>query len=92
METVLSGIKPTGKLTLGNYIGALKNFPKFQDENRVFLFIADLHALTLPIDPDELYQNTKDIVAFYLACGLDPENLRSSCNLTSASMRNSARF
>lgn len=73
METVLSGIKPTGKLTLGNYIGALKNFPKFQDENRVFLFIADLHALTLPIDPDELYQNTKDIVAFYLACGLDPE-------------------
>lgn len=73
METVLSGIKPTGKLTLGNYIGALKNFPKFQNENRVFVFIADLHALTLPIDPEELYRNTKDIVAFYLACGLDPE-------------------
>ena len=72
MENILSGIKPTGQLTLGNYIGALKNFPKFQDENKVFVFIADLHALTLPIEPEVLYQNTKDIVAFYLACGLDP--------------------
>ena len=72
MENILSGIKPTGVLTLGNYIGALKNFSKFQDENKVFVFIADLHALTLPIDPEFLYQNTKDIVAFYLACGLDP--------------------
>lgn len=72
MENILSGIKPTGKLTLGNYIGALKNFPKFQNENKVFVFIADLHALTLPIEPEVLYQNTKDIVAFYLACGLDP--------------------
>ena len=72
MENILSGIKPTGQLTLGNYIGALKNFSKFQDENKVFVFIADLHALTLPIDPEFLYQNTKDIVAFYLACGLDP--------------------
>lgn len=72
MENILSGIKPTGQLTLGNYIGALKNFSKFQDENKVFVFIADLHALTLPIEPEVLYQNTKDIVAFYLACGLDP--------------------
>ena len=72
MENILSGIKPTGQLTLGNYIGALKNFSKFQDENKVFVFIADIHALTLPIEPDDLYQKTKDIVAFYLACGLDP--------------------
>ena len=72
MENVLSGIKPTGQLTLGNYIGALKNFPKFQDENKAFIFIADLHALTLPIEPEVLRQNTIDIVAFYLACGLDP--------------------
>ena len=72
MENILSGIKPTGQLTLGNYIGALKNFSKFQDENKVFVFIADLHALTLPIEPEVLNQNTKDIVAFYLACGLDP--------------------
>lgn len=73
MDIVLSGIKPTGQLTLGNYIGALKNFKDYQDENQVFIFIADLHALTLPIDPKVLYQNSRDICAFYLAAGLDPK-------------------
>ncbi len=73
MKRSLSGIKPTGKLTLGNYIGALKNFKNYQDEYENFIFVADLHALTLPIDSKELYQNTKDIVALYLACGLDPK-------------------
>lgn len=73
MKRALSGIKPTGQLTLGNYIGALKNFKDYQDEYESFIFIADLHSLTLPIDPLELRQNTKDIVAFYLAAGLDPE-------------------
>lgn len=73
MEKVLSAIKPTGQLTLGNYIGALKNFPKFQEDNDVLIFIADYHALTLPIDPDVLYNNTRDICAFYLAAGLDPK-------------------
>ena len=73
MKRSLSGIKPTGNLTLGNYIGALKNFKKFQDDYENFIFIADLHALTLPIDPVELRDNTKDIVAFYIAAGLDPE-------------------
>ena len=73
MKRSLSGIKPTGNLTVGNYIGALKNFKKFQDDYENFIFIADLHALTLPIDPVELRNNTKDIVAFYIAAGLDPE-------------------
>ena len=73
MKRSLSGIKPTGNLTLGNYIGALKNFKKFQDDYENFIFIADLHALTLPIDPVELRNNTKDIVAFYIAAGLDTE-------------------
>ena len=73
MKRSLSGIKPTGNLTLGNYIGALKNFKKFQDDYENFIFIADLHALTLPIDPVNLRNNTKDIVAFYIAAGLDPE-------------------
>lgn len=73
MERVLSGIKPTGQLTLGNYIGALKNFPKFQEQGETFLFIADLHALTLPIDPDVLRSNCRDLAAFYLAAGLDPK-------------------
>lgn len=69
---VISGIKPTGKLTLGNYIGSLRNFKNYQNENELFIFIADLHALTLPIDPQFLRDNTRDLVAFYLAAGLDP--------------------
>jgi len=74
MKRSLSGIKPTGNLTLGNYIGALREFSKYQGEDHEnFIFIADLHALTLPIDPAFLRANTKDIVAFYLAAGLDPE-------------------
>ena len=73
MDRVLSGIKPTGQLTLGNYLGALKHFKKFQDKGEVFIFIADLHALTLPIEPETLRENTRDLVAFYLASGLDPQ-------------------
>ncbi len=72
-KRALSGIKPTGNLTLGNYIGALREFKKFQDDYETFIFIADLHALTLPIEPSFLKNNTKDIVAFYLAAGLDPQ-------------------
>lgn len=74
-KRMLSGIKPTGKLTLGNYIGAIKQFITYQDEYEMFVFIADLHALTLPIDPKELRQNTKDLISVYLACGLDPEKV-----------------
>jgi len=70
---ILSGIKPTGQLTLGNYIGALKNFKAFQEKGECFIFIADLHALTLPIEPETLRNNSKDIAAFYLASGLDPK-------------------
>lgn len=72
---IVSGIKPTGTLTLGNYIGALRNFESFQAENEMFIFIADLHALTLPIDPEELRNNTKLITAFYLAAGLNPDKV-----------------
>ena len=77
MERILSGIKPTGKLTLGNYIGALRNFKNCQEQGECFIFIADLHALTLPIDPLELKTNSRDIAAFYLAAGLDP----NKCNI-----------
>ncbi len=73
MKRAISGIKPTGNLTLGNYLGALRNFKNFQDEYENYIFVADLHALTLPIEPSVLKNNTKDIVAFYLAAGLDPE-------------------
>ena len=74
-KRMLSGIKPTGKLTLGNYIGAIKQFITYQEEYEMFVFIADLHSLTLPIDPKELRQNTKDLISIYLACGLDPEKV-----------------
>ena len=74
-KRMLSGIKPTGKLTLGNYIGAIKQFISYQDEYELLVFIADLHALTLPIDPKELRENTKNLISIYLACGLDPEKV-----------------
>lgn len=70
-ERILTGIKPTGQLTLGNYIGVLKHLPKMVDRGECFIFIADLHALTLPIDPEVLRQNTIDLAAFYMAAGLD---------------------
>ena len=73
MKKVISGIKPTGGLTIGNYIGALKNFSSFQEENQLYIFVADIHALTLPIDSKYLLNNIYDIVALYLAAGLDPK-------------------
>ncbi len=74
MDRILSGIKPTGQMTLGNYIGAIRNFAKVQYEGEPFIFIADLHALTLPIEPEALYKNSRDIAAYYLAAGLDPKH------------------
>ena len=73
MKRLLSGIKPTGDLTLGNYIGALKQFSSMQKEYETFIFVADLHALTVYNDPKELKRKIRDIVAIYLACGLDPK-------------------
>ena len=70
-ERILTGIKPTGQLTLGNYIGVLKHLPKEIDRGECFYFIADLHALTLPIDPEVLRQNSIDLACFYMAAGLD---------------------
>ena len=72
MKRMLSGIKPTGQLHLGNYIGALRHFVDYQDEYDVFAFIANLHCITVPQDPKELKKNLRDCVALYLACGLDP--------------------
>ncbi len=74
-KVMLSGIKPTGKVTLGNYIGAIKQFVTYQDDYDMYVFVADLHSLTLPIDPQELRQNTKDLVSIYLASGLDPKKV-----------------
>ena len=70
-ERILTGIKPTGQLTLGNYIGVLKHLPKEVERGECFYFIADLHALTLPIDPEVLRQNSIDLACFYMAAVLD---------------------
>lgn len=72
-KTVLSGIQPSGSLTLGNYIGALKNFTEFQNEYDCYYCIVDLHAITVPQVPHDLRKNTLEVLALYLACGLDPD-------------------
>lgn len=72
-KRMITGIKPTNSITLGNYLGVIKSLVKYQDEYDLYVFIADLHALTLPIDPEELRQNIENLVAIYLACGLDPD-------------------
>lgn len=75
MKRMLSGVKPTGRLTLGNYIGAISQFVQYQDEYDLYIFIANMHAITVPQDPGELRRNTRDLIALYLACGLDPQKV-----------------
>ncbi|MCI6278394.1 MAG: tryptophan--tRNA ligase [Bacteroidales bacterium] len=71
--TVLSGIRPTGHLHLGNYFGAVRSFIKMQDEYDCYFFIADWHSLTTHPHPDNILNSTRTILAEYLACGLDPD-------------------
>ena len=73
MDTVLSGIRSTGNLHLGNYFGAVKNFVKMQHENKCFFFVADYHALTTHPKPENLHDNIRKVLSEYLAAGLDPE-------------------
>jgi len=73
MEKVVSGIRSTGHLHLGNYLGALKNFVKMQNGYDCYFFIADLHSLTTHPHPDDFHANVKIILSEYLAAGLDPE-------------------
>ena len=72
-KTVLSGVQPTGDLHLGNYLGAIKNFAKMQNENDCLFCVVDLHAITIFQDPLELRNNTYEITAAYLASGIDPK-------------------
>ena len=73
METVVSGIRPTGNLHLGNYFGAIKNFLKMQEKHNCYFFIADYHSLTTHPTPEDLHGNVKQVLVEYLAVGLDPE-------------------
>ena len=76
MKTIVSGVQPSGSLTLGNYLGAIKNIVDLQnndEEKELFIFVADLHAITVPQEPAKLRQSVKNLAAIYIACGVDPE-------------------
>lgn len=73
MKRVLTGLQPSGSLTIGNYIGSIKQMVNYQDEYDSFIFIADMHAITIPQDSMELSNNIKSLLAIYLACGIDPK-------------------
>lgn len=73
MDIVVSGIRPTGNLHLGNYFGAIKSFVRMQDESRCFFFIADYHSLTTHPTPADLHGNVRQVLVEFLACGLDPD-------------------
>lgn len=72
-EIVVSGIRPTGNLHLGNYMGAVKNFIKMQYEYNCYFFIADYHSLTTHPNPKSLHKNVKQVLAEYIACGINPD-------------------
>lgn len=73
MKKILTGLKPTGDLTLGNYIGSIKQMIRMQEEYESYIFVADLHALTVPQDPALLRERIKSFIAMYIACGIDPK-------------------
>ena len=72
-KIMLTGLQPTGTITLGNYIGAIKQMVENQETYKSIIFIADMHAITVPIESDVLAQNIRQLIAIYIACGIDPE-------------------
>ena len=73
MKKILTGLQPTGEITLGNYIGAIKQMVELQNCYDSYIFIADLHSITVPQNPEVLRTNIKKLVALYIACGIDPK-------------------
>lgn len=73
MKKILTGLQPTGVITLGNYVGAIKQMVKYQDDYDSYIFIADLHSITVPQEPNVLKNNIRSLVALYLACGIDAD-------------------
>ena len=71
-KTILSGVQPSGQLTIGNYLGALRNWDILQDEYDCLYCVVDLHAITVRQNPAELRRRTLETLAIYIACGLDP--------------------
>lgn len=73
MKRLLTGLQPTGVITLGNYIGSIKQMVKEQGKYESFIFVADMHAITVPNSNLNLKENTRSLIALYLACGIDPK-------------------
>ena len=73
MKRIFSGVKPSGSLTIGNYLGAIRNFAKLQHTAECLFCVVDLHALTVEQDPDDLRRNSLDVARLFVACGIDPE-------------------
>ncbi len=73
MKRIITGLQPTGCITLGNYIGAIKRMVEYQERYESFIFVADMHAITVPQDPIMLHESIKSLIALYLACGIDPK-------------------
>lgn len=73
MKKILTGLQPTGNITLGNYIGAIRQMITLQEKYDSYIFVADMHAITIPQERDNLIKNTRSLIAIYLACGIDPD-------------------
>ncbi len=72
-KVIFSGVKPSGDLTLGNYLGAIKNWVKLQEEYDCYFCVVDLHAITVQQLPADVRRRTLEILAIYIAAGIDPE-------------------
>ena len=73
MNRIFSGVQPTGNLHLGNYLGAIKNWARLQDQYDCIYCVVDLHAITIPQNPDELRSNVREVTAGLIAAGIDPK-------------------
>ncbi len=75
MKKMLTGLQPSGNITLANYIGSIRQMVENQNNYEMYLFVADMHAVTVPQNPKELHNNIRSLVALYLACGIDPKKV-----------------
>ena len=91
-QRIFSGVQPSGNLTIGNYLGALKHFPELQDEYECLYCVVDLHTLTVRQDPVLLRERSHAVLALYIACGLDPDKTVLFCSPRWQHMQNFPGF
>ena len=91
-KRVFSGVQPSGNLTIGNYIGALRQWVAEQETYECFFCVVDLHSLTVPQDPKQLRAKTREVAALYIAAGIDPEKRLFSFNRMFRLIRNFRGF